>query len=156
METTIMHTHIFRVLAAIIFLQLAWSAHAKPKIIYQYGSNTKVIGVNAIVNIEDAMVEPIDNCDQRIADIVVDEVVYERASEIITGFRAKKPAPNEFYALFTIDNKALYDQLPNPQRRDVQRIIGKGARLVVIYQVCGSGGFLSVRDVFKRSAVNNP
>ena len=151
-----MHTYIFRLLAAIILAHVALSANAKPAIIYQYGSNAKVIGVNALVNIEDAMVEPGDNCDQRIAEIVVDEVVYEGASEIITGFRAKKPAPNEFYALFTIDSKAVYDRLPNTQRRDVQKIINKGSRLVVIYQVCGSGGFLSVRDIFKKSAVNNP
>ena len=102
------------------------------------------------------MVAPGDNCDQRIADIVVDEVVYDGASTTIAGFRAKKPAPNEMYALFSIDSKAVYSALPNATRADVQKLIGKGARLIVVYQVCGSGGYISVRDIFKKSAINNP
>lgn len=138
------------------FLCVTFGASAKPAIIYQYGPGAKVVGVNALVGIEAPMVEPSDNCDQRIAEVVVDEVVYDGASEMIAGFRAKKPAPNEYYALFGMDSKAIYGALPNPARRDVQRLVNKGARIVVIYQVCGSGGFISVREIFKKSAVNNP
>ena len=131
-------------------------AAVQPKVIYQFSDQAKVIGVNALVGIEEPMLAPGDNCDQRIAELVVDEVVYEGTSEKITGFRAKKPAPREFYGLFKIDSDAVYGALPNAARSDVQKLINKGARLIVVYQVCGSGGFLSVRDIFKRSALNNP
>lgn len=149
-------TSITRVFVCGFFLCVNFGVSANPKIIYQYGSGAKVIGVNALVGIEAPMVEPGDNCDQRIAEVVVDEVVYDGVSEMIAGFRAKKPAPNEYYALFRMDSKAIYGALPNPARLDVHRLVNKGARLVVIYQVCGSGGFISVRDIFKKSAVNNP
>lgn len=145
-----------RALSVAIFTFASFAAGAKPAFVYQFGSNGKVVGINALVGIEKPMVEVGDNCDQRIADLVVDEVVYEGLSEIISGFRAKKPAPNENYVLFTIDSKAVYGALPNAARRDVQKIINKGSRLIVIYQVCGSGGYFSVRDIFKKSAVNNP
>ncbi|ARU30757.1 hypothetical protein CAP31_03065 [Sulfuriferula sp. AH1] len=145
-----------RATSVVLFALASFAAVAKPVLVYQFGSNGKVIGINALVGIEEPMVEIGDNCDQRIADLVVDDVVYERSSETISGFRAKKPAPNEINALFTIDSKAVYGALPNASRRDVQKIISKGSRLIVVYQVCGSGGYFSVRDIFKKGAVNNP
>jgi hypothetical protein len=148
---------IFQRLIAIILSAAFPVAYAgPPSLIYQYGPGAKVIGVNALVNIEEAQTESGSNCDQRIAEVVVDEVVYEGVSTMIAGFRAKKPAPKEWYVLFRMDSRAIYQSISNAASADVQALISKGARLVVIYQVCGSGGFVSVRDVFKKSAVNNP
>ena len=76
------------------------------------------MGVNALVEIE----EPMDMCEQRIAQIVVDEVVYVGASETIAGFRANKPRPFERHALFSIDSKAVYTAIPNAARGDVQKL----------------------------------
>ena len=141
-------------LASVVFT-ITFAANAEPALVYQFGSK-RVIGVNGLVGIETPMVDPLENCSQRIAEVVVDEVVYDGASDIIAGFRAKKPAPNEWYGMFTIHSDAVYGALSNAARGDVQKLINKGARLIVIYQVCGSGGHVSVRDIFKKSALNNP
>jgi len=131
-------------------------AHADAGIEYQYGNKLKVTGVNAIVGIEEPMTAPGDNCSQRIADVVIDEVVYDGASDMVAGFRAKKPAPREWYGIFRIDTDALYKSIPNAAHNDVLKLIKKGASIIVTYQVCGSGGFVSVRDIYKKTAVNNP
>jgi hypothetical protein len=135
-------------------------ALAEPGIVYSYSPPPKfgVTGVNAIVNLEEAQTEDGSGCEQRIADLVVDEVAYEGASDIVIGFRAKKPGnnKNEWYGLFSMNTQALYRKLPNPDRRNVQLLVKRGARVIVVYQVCGSGGFASVRDVYAKSAVNNP
>jgi hypothetical protein len=146
---------IFRIALAGFTIISGLSANAEPGLIYQYGDNANIVGVKALVGIEAPMVAPGDNCDQRIADVVIDEVVYEGKSDIIAGFRSKKPAPNEWYGLFSIDYRAVYDTLPNATRSDVQKLIKKGAKLIVIYQVCGSGGQVTVRDIFKKTAINN-
>ncbi len=46
--------------------------------------------------------------------------------------------------------------LANAERGHVENRIKKGAKLIVVYQICGSGSFVSVRDVFDKSAINNP
>jgi hypothetical protein len=150
-------SHVARVgLFFVSLLAVVLADAAEPKIIYQYGDKGKIVGVNALVGIEEPMLAQGDNCDQRIAEVVVDEVVYEGASDMITGFRAKKPAPKEWYGIFKIDSKAIYNSIQRAVHQDVQKLINKGARLIVVYQMCGSGGFVSVRDIFKKSAVNNP
>jgi hypothetical protein len=102
-------------------------ADAEPAIVYQYDSRSNVIGVNGPIGIG----EPMDDCSQRIADVKVDEVVYEGASDIIVGFRATKPAPNEWYGIFRIRSDVVYKAIPNATRSDVQRLIKKGAQLIV-------------------------
>ena len=145
---------------ATILIAGAVNSFAEPGIVYRYSTPPKleISGVNGIVELEAAMTEPGSGCEQRIADLVVDEVVYEGTSEMLIGFRAKKPAngSSEWYGLFSMATKALYQNLSNAERRNIQQLIRRGAKLIVIYQICGSGGFASVRDVFAKSAVNNP
>ena len=125
---------------------------------YNYSSKFEVSGVNAVVDLEPAMTESGSGCEQRLADLVVDEVVYEGASDIIIGFRAQKPGSSakSWYGLFSMNTKSLYQKLPNPERHNVQQLVKKGAKVIVTYQVCGSGGFSSVRDIYAKTAVNNP
>jgi len=139
-----------------LFIVFPLLVHAKPAIVYQYGKAFNVIDINGLVGIEAPMVDPGDGCSQRIADLTVDEVVYNGVSDSIAGFRAKKPAPKEWYGLFTIDSDAVYGALSKNEAYDIRRLIKKGERIIVIYQVCGSGGFASVIDIFKKSAINNP
>ena len=134
------------------------NAFAEPGIVYRFSPKFEVIGVNAIVDLEPAMTESGSGCEQRIADLIVDEVVYEGASDIVIGFRAQKPGSkaNTWYGLFSMNTKLLYRKLPNPERHNVQLLVKKEAKLIVVYQVCGSGGFSSVRDIYAKAAINNP
>lgn len=153
-----MRTNVFLSIMFLVITAGPLSALAEPGIVYRYGPKLDIIGVNAIVDLERAYTEKGDSCEQRIADLVIDEVVYEGANEIVIGFRAKLPGnnTNELYGLFTMDTTSLYKKLSNSERRNVQLLVKKGAEVVVTYQICGSGGFISVRDIYAKSAVNNP
>lgn len=139
-------------------LLASWSVvcSAEPALVYERGLEGGVEDVRALVGIEEPMAAPGENCDQRIAELVVDEVVYDGVSNMVAGFRATKPAPNEWYGIFRLDNAAVYKALPNSAHGDMLRLFKKGNELIVVYQVCGSGGFVSVRDVYKKSTLNNP
>lgn len=139
---------------AILILGLQ-NVQAKAGFEYKY-KDRQIVDVTALVGIEEAQAQPGDGCEHRISDLVVDEVVYKGTSELVEGFRAKKPAPVEWYGLFRIDSDALYKSISNAEHGNVPKLIKKGAKLIVVYQVCGNGGFVYVRDIFKKSAINNP
>lgn len=104
------------------------TAHADVTIQYQYDSKLNVTGVNAIIGIE----EVFPDCNQRIADLVIDEVVYDGASDLILGFRAKKPAPQEWYGIFRISD-AIYKSISNAERSQITRLIKKSAHVVELH-----------------------
>jgi hypothetical protein len=98
------------------------------------------------------------DCDQRLADLIIDEVVYRGASTTVIGFRAKKPGADKGITLFEMDTYELYRRLGRlpeyagpgyAENRDVQKVIRKGQRVLVVYQMCRSGGEKHVRDVFQ-------
>ncbi|WP_319585298.1 hypothetical protein [uncultured Desulfobulbus sp.] len=122
----------------------------KPKIVYKYDNFAQPTGVKAIIDIEETDTQ----CDQRIALITVEEVLYEGSSEQVEGFRAKLSSDKIDYLFSIYNNKAIYENLPNAARRDVLQLINKGSNLLVDYQVCGSGGFFSVRNIFSARFVN--
>lgn len=142
-------------LIVILFAWMGSSAQAAPGLVYQYGPHKKV-EVRALVGVEEPMTAPNDNCDQRIAEVTVADVAYNGTSDMISGLRATKPAPNEWTGLFSINSKAVYDAIPDVTRTDLQKLIHRGARLIITYQVCGSGGYASIRDVYMASSLNNP
>lgn len=116
-------------LLAIGMLTCVTSAQADAGIEYQFGDKLKITGVNGIVGIEEPMTAPGDNCSQRIADVVVDEVVYDGASDMVAGFRAKKPAPKEWYGIFRINTDALYKSIPNAAHGDVLKLISRPCKI---------------------------
>jgi len=93
------------------------------------------------------------DCSQHIAELSIDEVIYENNSDYIIGFRAKPTKNNQMLSSFAMDTKELYHKLGNAGRLNVQLVIKKAAPVIVTYQKCGSGGFISVKDVFKKSVV---
>lgn len=150
--------HFVTLLALVVALQsLGVSVSAEPGIVYRYAISPKlqIVGVDAVVDLEPA--ETGNNCSQGIAETTIDEVAYEGTTDIIIGFKAQKPgtASNAWYGLFRMATSVLYRKLPNAERHYVQILIRKGARVIVVYQVCGSGGFVSVRDVWARAAMNS-
>lgn len=143
-----------RLLALATVLAAASSAHAEPGIVYRYSPAPKVkaIGVQAIVDLEPAMTETGSGCEQRMADLVIEDVVYDGASDRVVGFRAPKTG----LGMFKMETDKLYKSLSNAERRAPLLLIRRGAKVLVTYQMCGSGGFISVRDVWDKSAINRP
>lgn len=124
---------------------------SKPSIVYRYeGASSTPIGV---VGLQDAYTDPMDNCGQRIADVTIREVVYDGASDIIEGFRISNPKKDEPRKRFIIDE---LHNLSMGQMGELSRIVEAGAKVIVIYQICGSGKFHTVRELWLKSAVNNP
>lgn len=165
---------------ALLLLAIPLVCFAEPRIVYRYSAGPKleIAGVDGIVNLQEAY----KDCSQGIADLVVDEVVYDGSTNIIVGFRANIPSSKtskwnawggflpdlidriwppksnlnsrDRYHLFEM--RGFYMSLANAERHYVGDLIKKGAKLIVAYQICGSGSFVSVRDVYDKSAINNP
>ena len=106
---------------------------------------------SSFVDIEPAM----SDCEQNIAHVKVSQVVYENVSDIIAGFRIARPSPNELYRLYRIKRSA-YKKIPNSTLSHLGDLIHNGADLVIAYQICGSGGSVYVRDIYKASIFNLP
>lgn len=116
----------------------------RPSFAYQHDSEFNETGVNGLVAIDGYM----QDCGQRIADVIVDKVKYNAGK--ISGFITKRPDFD-----FIIGSEADHFAMENKLNLDMQKLIYKGAHLIVVYQVCGSGGFTYPRDIFKWDALNN-
>lgn len=139
---------------SVVLTSISTLALADVGLEYEYDSHFKVIGVNGLVGIEDPLTDPIEACSQRIATVVVDSVVYETNSQKITGFKAKIPAPMKSNMLINLDSDQIYKSLAKKAQPDVSKLIRKGADLIVTYQTCGSSGYASATNIFKKSALN--
>ena len=100
----------------------------------------------AIVGLEARM----PDCAQELRSVVIDTVEYdEPMSDTIVGFRTRHKAERLAEA-FPIDSEGLYRTLANAERADVARVIHKGPEPVLVrYQVCGNGGYVSVLDIYR-------
>jgi len=125
-------------------------ASAKPIIAYEYDSHAKRVGMRGLLRIEDTEMD----CENRIGDVIVDEVSFIRGSKKISGFNTTKSSSIGY---INIDLDAFYRFASDSEQAEISKLIEKGSRLIVIYQACGaSGGFRSVLDLFKQSSLNNP
>ena len=133
-------------------------ACGEPDLVYLYASSPKVeaASVNGIVDLVPADTTFGSGCEQRIAELTIDEVVYKGENDDVIGFRAEKPGGDGIEWLYTMNTAKLYEKLPNARRHDVKKLVKKGKEVIVTYQVCGSGGFTSVRDIFAKTAINHP
>ena len=131
-----------------MFMCLPISALGDPAFSFEYDSNGNVIEVMGFVGLQD----PYRDCEQKISNVIVDEVVYEGISRIIGGFRGRMTGhPYGTHVLFHIDD--LYSKISNAEMSFIPEIIKKGAALIVIYHVCGNGGYHHVRGLFKGAAL---
>ena len=124
-------------------------AIAEPMMVESYSQKSNIPSIDGIAGLEETMAD----CSQHIAELTIDEVIYENNSDYIIGFRAKPTKNNQMLSSFAMDTKELYLKLGNAGRLNVQLVIKKAAPVIVTYQKCGSGGFISVKDVFKKSVV---
>ena len=103
----------------------------------------------AMIGFEDAYTEPLDNCQQHIAEVIVGEIAYDGPSEIIAGFRVDPAKTTNGVTLYRIDPA----DITAGKMRQLQKIVRKDARLIVLAQTCGMGRFTSVRELWLKSAL---
>lgn len=124
---------------------------AEPTLAYSFTPKSQDVTLNGFSGMEEVM----SDCTQRIADIVIDDVLYDdKSADRIVGFRAKETKQNRWPASFAMQSEALYLKLPNAERLVLHQIIKRGVPVIVTYQSCGSGGFNSVKDVYRKAAIN--
>lgn len=115
-----------------------------PAPIYKIGKNGKIIGISGIANLHPISKD--DGCDARIKYLTIDEIAYEGVSEIIGGIRSKGD-------LYLVDSELMLSIFSNAERSWVKNLFAKGNKVLVPYLVCGSGGFLFIRDIYMASSI---
>lgn len=131
-----------------LFVLLHTNTLAEPQYVIKY-SKLDDITIKGVVGLE----EPMELCEQHIRELSVQDVIYHTNSDYIVGFRAKKKERNFPLPLFSMKTDELYANSGNVARLYLHQIVYSGAEVIVTYQVCGSGGFISVRDVFLKNFV---
>jgi hypothetical protein len=104
----------------------------------------------AMVGFEDAYTGQMDNFQQRMAEVVVGEIAYDGPSEVIAGFRVDPAKATNGVTLYRIGSPG---DITAGEMRQLQKIVRKGARLIVLAQTCGAGRFTSVRELWLKSAL---
>jgi len=89
-------------------------------------------------------------CENRSGSFEVQEIVYDGTSEIVSGIRVT-PVTGFFDAkdrtvplLIRLDTKML----SNVDRGWIPTLVNRGNRLLIEYDVCGSGGFSSAQNIY--------
>ena len=93
--------------------------------------------------------KPFTDCRQQISDIIVDDVVYNGASEMIEGVRVDAAKSTNGITLYRISNT----NITLGQMRALNLLVVKGAPLIVLSQTCGSGRFTTVRELWSKSVL---
>ena len=138
-----------RILIITLLISAHTSAIGESMMIENYSQKSDTPSIDGVAGLEETMID----CSQHIAKLTIDEVIYEDNSDYIVGFRAKQTKSNHLPS-FSMDTKGLYQKLGNAGRLNLQLIVQKNTPVIVTYQKCGSGGFISVKDIFKESALN--
>lgn len=103
----------------------------------------------ALVGVEEAFTDALDNCTQHITNVIIDEVAYDGASESIAGFRVDPDKSSNGITLYRLDSS----NITSGQMRELRKLFRKNANLLVIAQTCGSGKFTTIREAWLASAV---
>lgn len=137
-----------RTIVGITLLLASTAASARDPVILFDTSNGQAIPV-ALVGVEEAFTDPLDNCTQHITNVIVDEVAYDGPSESIAGFRVDPEKSTNGVTLYRLGST----NITSGQMRELRNLFRKNARLIVLAQTCGSGKFTSIREVWLASAV---
>jgi hypothetical protein len=120
-----------------------------PGPIVKYGASAKGgkgRSPSAIVNIETVM----RDCEQGLGKFTVEQLDFDGASTRIKGFRAIDHRQRRHY--FSLDPRI--HEIANADRGALGELLREKRELIVTFQRCGSGGYLSVKDVYAQSAID--
>ena len=121
---------------------VGFAADAPYELVMKSGKPIAIIGLSEIPDRKTS-----SDCQNRLGRFVVSDIAYDGLSEIVQGVRvkplgAKKDAGE---VLIRIDS----DRLPNVDRSWLPALVDRGSQLLIAYQICGNGGFMYARDVYR-------
>lgn len=137
-----------RVITGISLLFASTVVFARGPAILFDTSNGQSVPV-ALVGVEEAFTDPLDNCTQHIANIIIDEVAYDGPSESIAGFRVDPEKSTNGVTLYRLNSS----EITFGQMRELRKLFRKNMNLIVIAQTCGSGKFTSIREAWHANAM---
>lgn len=105
----------------------------------------------AMIGFEDAHTQPLSNCRQHISEITVSEIAYNGPSELIAGFRVD---PEKAVNGITLYRFGSANDITAEEMQQLQKIVRKGAKLIVLAQTCGMGRLTTVRELWLKSSLN--
>ena len=127
-------------------------AHEPPPVggimVYHFTANGKVNGLDAMINLDPITdAKEANLCHYSAAIMTINTVVYEGISEVVAGFRTEDDT------LIRVEIDALYKNVSNAERYLVKDLFKRGQQVLASYSVCGSGGFIYLREIYKANAL---
>lgn len=143
---------LFSALIAISSSSSTTFAHELPDVggilVYHFDPKGKVSGLDAVINLDPITdVNEAVRCEYAVTLMSIDTVVYDGVSEVVAGFRTADET------LFRVESGALYKNVSNAERYLVKDLFKRGQQVLASYSVCGSGGAIYLREIYKASAL---
>lgn len=134
-------------MAAFLLPVPAHAVDAEPEMIYEDSKPIALIGLSEVWRSGGA-----SGCENHIGTFEVEEIAYDGVSEIVGGIRVKPVV--SFWDKKSSTAPSLMrlntDKLSNIERSWLPTLVDKGSKLLIAYNICGSGGFQYVRDIYRQ------
>lgn len=98
--------------------------------------------VAGLVNMDSLLVDPGDNCSQMAGAIKIEGVQYSASGATLESFRFTDPKGNQYSVPTNIT------KLSNGERSEANRFIRQGKTYFAHIQMCGSGGYASLINLY--------
>jgi hypothetical protein len=136
-------------LTGLMLLSASTTADAEAMMIYSEPKKpVALIGLDEVYGYK-------SGCENHAGFFKVDDIAYDGTSEIVEGIRVKALGKNssdkESVTLMTFDIKS---SLSNADKSWVPKLVSKGSKLFIAYSICGSGGYQSVRDIYRADSLD--
>lgn len=143
--------------SALMLPQLAIAGEAKPALIQVYQTTTLKNGKvesravdAALVNMDDMMLDPRSGCQHFIGPVKVEGVQFSASGAVLESFRFTNSKGDQWSIPTNIG------QLSNAARSRANSLIRVGKQYLVDVNVCGSGGFASLVNLYDLSIQFKP
>ena len=137
-------------LASLVLFVVPASSESGPVMVYKAsGEPVALVGLQEAFN--DA------GCSFQLGNFIVDSIAYEGTSNLVAGVRVlrlasltSKPKDDDVPYLITIDTSKLSEA----DKGWIPKMVRRGSRLLISFNLCGSGGFESARDIYRADGLD--
>lgn len=139
-----------RAMLSIVTLLCAVTSAYAGDVIYRYRIVPKHIPeaiVSGLVNMTDLMNKPGDGCEQFIGLVKVEGIQFSSSGAVLESFRFTDHYGNQWSVPTNIG------ELSNAARSQANNFIRVGKAYFVQVQICGSGGFVSLINMYDASVL---
>lgn len=142
--------------AVLVYPQIANSSELKPSLIQVYqttmknGKEESRLVDAGLVNMDDMMLEPGSGCQHFVGVVRVEGIQFSRSGATLESFRFTNPKGDQWSIPTNIG------RLSNIERSRANSLIRVGRQYLIDANVCGSGGFASLVNLYDLSIQFKP